>query len=250
MRSPFGRPPARTVVPARHAASRRVARGAASILALTLLAACATGGDGPGDQVARVPSQPVYDPPARAPAGGDAVLVRGGQDDAFVLTFARLSESGYEVAAVSAEANRSVIAVYQDGDPEPYVDCGTLTVFSDVTTAPTVYPAAAQQVGYVIANEEGRFQIDRQMRMNARILLTIVQIDDVQSEVGAQTQYVLTKILEARNPENAVLAESVETADFASGTVGQFERDTNLRCVANGRLEAELLGLLTAEPVS
>lgn len=127
----------------------------------------------------------------------------------------RQSEPGYVVA-------------YYSGNPEPYVDCGTLE-----TSAGNV-PGAAQQARLSRFRDYEEWQALRQMRLDARIV-TRFEPRTSGTRMLTSATYVVTRTADTVDGQGAVIGTRRDTVSFESGGTGRFTKGTV--CRPTGSLE-------------
>jgi len=131
------------------------------------------------------------------------------------------------------------------GDPEAYVDCGTISSFVKNLRGERTYtfPASRASQRYELMNNAGLFSINRSMSLEGRVNLTFEEISPTQTRVTANTRYIVTRNIvvtdgagHRQSTANTVSFNTAALGTFPVATDGQF-----LACTANGRLEREIL---------
>ncbi|MHA6829332.1 hypothetical protein ACQUJV_24405 [Ralstonia pseudosolanacearum] len=131
------------------------------------------------------------------------------------------------------------------GDPEAYVDCGTISSSVKNLRGERDYnfPGARAFQHYEVMNNAGLFFLDRSMALEGRVNLVFEEITPTQTRVTANTKYVVTRNLMISNVEgrsqtmtHSVSFNTAGRASFPTGNDGQATA-----CAANGRLERDIL---------
>lgn len=207
-----------------------------AVLLLVVLAACAA------PRIERPAAlRPVlvpfdYQPPRREPARPALFRLTMPPESVLPVAAETLRERGFAVERV--DPRRGLLVVRYSGDPEPWVDCGTLRVRDGGELR--AYPAAAASLraDRVL---DGSWQLVRNLRLDARVVASLRNGGG--GTAGVRATYVLTKLVDQVDADGRVLASTRETMMFETGGVGRFRKGT--RCVATGRLEEEVARALT-----
>lgn len=132
------------------------------------------------------------------------------------------------------------------GDPERFMDCGRIISYVKNARGERTYdfPAAKAQQQYEIMRPEGLFFLDRRMSLEGRINLIFEEIGPTTTRVTANTRYVVTRTQHVRGVSgppatrnDSIQFNSRQEASFPSSDA----QGNSASCVANGRLEAEIL---------
>lgn len=150
------------------------------------------------------------------------------------------------------EKSSGLVNVSYSGDPEKYVDCGTVTVVTKGpggrtstfkgAAADTIYMATAAIPPYGMP---APVRVRRQTSLEGRVNLIFESIDANRTRVTAATRYVLSRKI---SPDgNAMLQSSSDTASFNANEKGYFPASFDgraLECVSTGALESSILDLV------
>ncbi|MGI9435925.1 MAG: DUF4384 domain-containing protein [Geminicoccaceae bacterium] len=135
-----------------------------------------------------------------------------------------------------------ITAVYR-ADPEEFVDCGILDL-RPATGQPSQVPAAIRRVQYNVPIRSGYYaDVNRNMRLDGRMLIQVARANVAQSRVTIAGDYVVTRSLRLSGKPGDPVSTRRELVDFGSGETG---KDTagKLTCQSNGELESYVLASL------
>lgn len=142
------------------------------------------------------------------------------------------------------DKSSGLINVSYSGDPERYIDCGTITSYVQNARGERTYSFAGQKADQryeVLRPNSGLFFIHRRMSLEGRVNLIFEEIGPSKTRVTANTRYVITRHQDIRTVDgrgNTV----TDTAATNTGTVAQIGGgEQSLECMPTGRLEQEIL---------
>jgi hypothetical protein len=200
-----------------------------TLFCLLLLAGCA------GDFV--------YVRPVHLEAPEPLVTVGKNKAEVWQQIVPMLENRAFVIDALDKDAG--VIILSYTGDPEGYVDCGHITSYVKNLRGERTYqfPAATASTEYESMQRDGLRVITREMSLEGRINVTVVETGVEQTQVSARARYSVTRNLTMRDARgNREVASHV--VHFTSGQDGVFP-GTGI-CRATGLLEAEVLSTLGA----
>ena len=200
------------------------------------------------------PARIDYSGPAGALPRIESVTVAQPPDRVFRNLVDRLQQQGRVELTFVDEPGRHLVVEYS-GDPEPFVDCGTLTIRTSGRADQV--PAAAAETSFrrstgSIGNQRGEtLALYRNLRLDSRMLVQ-VQPDGGGARVDADAVYVLTKTINVGSRDGD-RGQRRETITFGTGESGRFQRST--QCRPTGRLERLAIdslpeGTVTARPAA
>lgn len=133
------------------------------------------------------------------------------------------------------------------GDPEAYVDCGRIVSYVKNARGERIYdfPAARASQNYErFIQGIYLFAIQRQMTLDGRMNLIFEDLGANSTRVSANTRYVVTRTVSARDP-NGLVQNTTHSISFNSGSSGFFpmNQDGSVECVSTGKLENDVLSL-------
>lgn len=133
------------------------------------------------------------------------------------------------------------------GDPQRYVDCGSLMTSVKNLWGPREYQIdlAAAESRYEAINNNDLFQIYRKLTLEGKINLVVEKVN-TGSKITVNTRYVLSRMTESvggmDDRYRRIRSVDQDSVGFDSNTEGIFNGGT--KCVSNGRLEKEILDLV------
>ncbi len=153
------------------------------------------------------------------------------------------------------EKSSGLMNVSYTGDPERYIDCGTITSYVKNARGERTYNfsgAKAQQSYEIMSSNEMRmalYTIDRRMNLEGRVNLIFEEIGPTTTRVTANTRYVVTRTQIALSSldNNSIPRTTSDTLSFNSGTGASFPTNAQgsaAECVSTGILEGELLSAI------
>lgn len=166
-------------------------------------------------------------------------------DEAWKSSVAKLSTQYFVIN--NMDRSSGLINLSYSGDPEQFVDCGTIT--SDVSNArgPRSYrfPASRAKQQYEFAEGGNLFVNDRTMNMEGRINLLLQAETETTTKATVNARYVLTKTIHTRQYGGGQ-GNFTDSAAFNTGQTGVFSPGsaTEVTCVPTGKLEDDILSAL------
>lgn len=147
------------------------------------------------------------------------------------------------------DQSSGLINLSYTGDPEKYIDCGTVSSTVKNARGERAYrfAAASARQTYEIYNEPNFYMIDRRMTLEGRVNLIFEEIGPSTTRVTANTRYVVQRDVEIRQPGQSGSRTRRDSATFGTHQPGLFPAGNDGRateCRATGRLEDELLRLI------
>lgn len=150
------------------------------------------------------------------------------------------------------DKSSGLINVSYSGDPEMYVDCGTVTVITKGPGGGTYTFKGAAADSYFTTpvpvppyNIPANAGAQRRMELDGRVNLIFETVGTERTKVTAATRYVLTRKVNAGG--HIMFPSSSDTISFNSDGSATFpagREGVPLKCVANGALEDSLLEVI------
>lgn len=136
-----------------------------------------------------------------------------------------------------------------NGDPETFVDCGTISSYVKNAQGERVYnfPGARGHQTFEVMDGDNLFIIERKMFLEGRVTLIFEEIGPNSTKVTANTRYVLTRQVTGRDMAKGLPQASTETISFNAGGRSAFPPDKegrSVECVYTGRMERDILALI------
>lgn len=135
------------------------------------------------------------------------------------------------------------------GDPERYVDCGTLTITTEGREKIT-FPAARAQNTYQLTNQQGiPVTVTRRMTLEGRVNIIFEEATPGSTRVTASTRYVVTREAENyRAGTGQLLGQFRHSVSFNTNQVTNFPPSSGapegIECHPTGALERDLLEII------
>lgn len=194
--------------------------------------------------VAGCASQYSYRPPMARASANNSIIVEKPRSQVWASTIPALGQRFFTINNMDKESG--FINLSYSGDPESYVDCGTISSYVKNLRGERNYTfpgsRAAQQ--YELMNSAGLFRVNRSMSLEGRVNLTFEEVSPTQTRVTANTRYVVTRNLTVSDMEGRShsMANTVSFNTGGQGTLPAEGSQTQTPyCAANGRLERDIL---------
>ncbi len=182
-----------------------------------------------------------YAPPAGVETATLSRIVAKTTDDVWREAAAGSVQGRFVVN--DADRRAGVITLTYSGDPERYVDCGSVTSYVKNVRGERTYrfPAAAAAVDYELMTGKEIVSIARQMALDARIVVTAAPVGITETRLTARAQYTLSRTMHIRDTQGGVQTFAHLTR-FTSDQDGTCPGAVG--CRATGALEADVLAAL------
>ncbi len=148
------------------------------------------------------------------------------------------------------DKSSGLINISYSGDPEQYVDCGTITSYVKNARGERSYKFAgssAQQT-YEVLEGIRLFSVQRKMNLEGRINVIFQEITPDKTQVTVNTKYVLTKQGTAIISGDGPRVDFSDTISFGTGSGGSFpiinSQGQSTECIPTGKLEQSILSLI------
>lgn len=175
-----------------------------------------------------------YVPPTSLPAQPKRTLVAEEREQVWEQLVNSLENSAFEIDHID-EAQSLLVARYS-GDPEPYIDCGSIVTHQNGTLDQIAGSAPTVALNYEL--EKKPVILNRALSLDSRI---IIRLSDQARGTVIQTDvtYVVTKIVDVADPSGQTKEGNRETVSFEAGNRGEFSKGTT--CQPNGSLDLAIL---------
>jgi hypothetical protein len=189
-----------------------------------------------------------YTRPASLPTLNNSIVINKSKDKVWKQIVPLLGKQFFVINNLDKDSG--IINISYSGDPERYVDCGRIISYVKNARGERTYdfPASKSYQDYEIMDMQGGaglLFVSRKMNLEGRMNIIVEDIGNNQSRVTANTRYILTKITTVRNTQGHSNTGTT-TVSFNSGQEGISEgKAPNMICQATGKLEDEVLSLLT-----
>jgi hypothetical protein len=197
-----------------------------AVLTVLMIAGCST--------PATLKDMVGYVPPTSLPAEPKRTLVAEEKGLVWSQLVSLLEASAFEVDL--ADESKSLIVARYSGDPEPFIDCGSIVTHQSGALGQIAGSAPSVQLSYELEQEP--VVLDRTLNLDSRIIIRLA--DQPQGTViQTDTTYVVTKIVDVVDGSGNVRDGSRETISFKAGNRGEFSKGTS--CQPNGSLDLAVL---------
>lgn len=182
-----------------------------------------------------------YTAPTNPPAKSVALDLNGTTSDVIAQLVRALDGPRFGITHV--DERRGIITAVYRADPEEFIDCGTLNL-TPASGESSQIAAASRRARYEVSIGSDRHAVvDRNLRLDGRMLISVRPGRVGRSEVQVSGDYVVTRTLRLSAKPNDPTSIRRELFDFASGGVGT-DKEGKLKCQSNGELESYLLASL------
>lgn len=171
-------------------------------------------------------------------------IIERSRDDVWNKSVAQLGKQFFVIN--NLDKSSGLINISYSGDPEKYVDCGTITSYVKNAVGERTYqfPASSAQKSYEVMETPNLLFVNRKMSLEGRINLVFEDLGGNKTQVTANTRYAITKQVEVRNTQGQTQNLS-DTVSFNSGDSGTFStlnpNNPATECKSTGRLEQDIL---------
>jgi len=136
------------------------------------------------------------------------------------------------------------INISYSGDPEKYIDCGSISSFVQNARGKRNYnfPASSEYQEFETMINGNYLQFQRSMKLDGRINIVIQTIDEENTLVSINAKYIVTKNITVVNTSNHTQKVS-DTISFNTNGSDSFPKG-GTKCYSTGKLEKDILNLL------
>jgi hypothetical protein len=188
-----------------------------------------------------------YSPPTSPPLPQNSRIVKRPFDAVWKDLVPALGRRFFVINNIDRASG--LINLSYSGDPERYIDCGSMSSHIKNLRGERRYdfPAASAMQTYEVLSDQGLFVIERKMSLEGRMNLIVEEVSPTETRLTANTRYVATRSGTSRRIDQVALAAPTDTIAFNSGGQANFPvRGTQapVTCHATGRFEREVLDLI------
>lgn len=175
----------------------------------------------------------------------NSIIINKSIDAVWKNTIPELGKNFYVIN--NLDKSSGLINISYAGDPEKYIDCGNAHSYVKNARGERNYdfPASRAHVKYeTLDYKMGLLDWDRTMSLEGRMNLIFEELGANQTQVTANTKYIVTKTLNVRNMDNRT-DHNTSTISFGSGQSASFPGSAPLvTCLPTGTFESEVLDLI------
>ena len=185
-----------------------------------------------------------YVRPARATKIDNEKIIDRSRDAVWSLSVPELGKQFFVIN--NLDKSSGLINVSYSGDPEAYVNCGQISIFTKHGSFEKTYtfPGSSARQEYIVSSGVNMVALERKMLLEGRVNLVLEEISATQTKISANARYVLTRSIRSLYP---IGSPNNDTISFNSvvGTVFNSTPDGRAtECVSTGKLEREILNLV------
>ena len=185
------------------------------------------------------PSKPMKDmvgyvPPTSLPAPPKKTLVADPKAEVWAELVGFLENSEFTIDHIDEE--KSLLVARYSGNPEPYVDCGSIVTHQGGTLGQIAGSSPSVALNYEL--EQQPVILNRTLNLDSRIIIRLIE-QARGTVIQTDTTYVVTKTVDVEQSSGAIQEGSRETVSFEAGGRGEFSKGT--ACQPNGSLDLAVL---------
>lgn len=175
-----------------------------------------------------------YVPPTSLPAQPRRTVVQDDFSQVWAGLASYLQESAFDID--HQDFDKKLIVARYSGNPEPYVDCGSIVVHENGTLRQIAAAIESISLNHEMNNQH--VLLNRLLNLDSRIIIRLEE-RQLGTVVSTDTTYVVTKIVDIETRSGSEAEGSRETVSFNAGERASFGRGT--ACQPNGSLDLAIL---------
>lgn len=185
------------------------------------------------------PSKPIRDmvgyvPPTSVPAQPKRTMVQDQPGKVWDTIIAFLQQSNFDVDHI--DNSKKLIVARYSGNPEPYVDCGSIVTHENGALGQI--SGSAKDVSLNYKHDNQPVILRRALNLDSRIIIRLEE-QRLGTVVSTDTTYVVTKTVDIEKLSGNTSEGSRETVSFSAGKRAEFSKGT--ACQPNGSLDVAIL---------
>jgi hypothetical protein len=180
-------------------------------------------------------------PPKDNSQAVNSIVVDKPRAEVWAAAIPKLSKQFFVIN--NLDQSSGLINVSYSGDPEAFVDGGTITSLVDNARGPRTYtfPASKAYYQYEIVNKGDLLRVDRKMSLEGRVNVVLEDMPAGKTRVTANARYILTRSAVVTDI-NGRTNQASDTITFSSGQMGSFQDQSKAKNYwPTGRLESDIL---------
>lgn len=181
-----------------------------------------------------------YTPPSNYAQAQNTITVDASKNDVWNKLVTSLGKNFFVINNMDKESG--FINVSYSGDPELYVDCGTISSYVKNARGERTYtfPGSRAHMNYEIMSDN-LYNLNREMALEGRLNVIVQSVTDKTTSVSVNTKYVLTRTTTVRDMQGRVSVAKAD-ANFNTGQTGTFPGNPqSLFCASTGKLERDII---------
>ena len=188
-----------------------------------------------------------YRGPATSPPTSNAITIERPFDDVWKVLVPGLGKRFFVINNIDKASG--LVNLSYSGNPETYVDCGQMTIFVKNARGDRTYnfPAASAHQVYESVDDGSLFFLERKVSLEGRMNLIVQQLSETQTQVTANTRYIITRSAQSRRVDLQYPASISDTISFNSGQSASFAprgKNQPVTCRPTGRFENDVLDIV------
>ncbi|WP_275289320.1 hypothetical protein [Halomonas elongata] len=189
-----------------------------------------------------------YAPPSQPPASTDnMVTINKPKSEVWEESIPSIGKSYFVINNLDKDSG--LINISFSGDPEKYIDCGTVESYVMNARGERTYrfPAARANTRYEAMTNGMLLGFNRSMSLDGRINLIFEEIGPDSTRVTANTRYVVNRTNQVTRASDNLTHTSKDSISFSSGEKASFPPNADgesTTCVPNGDLERDVLSAI------
>lgn len=166
----------------------------------------------------------------------NSIVVNMSKDDVWAKLVPALGKSFFVINNI--DKSSGLINISYSGDPEKYIDCGSIYSYVKNLRGERTYqfPASKGHKIYEAMDKGNYAQIERKMDLSGRMNIIVEEIEKDKTMISVSTRYIVEKSYTI----NGRFSRS-DTVSFNTGQSASFPQGTTCRC--NGQFENEVLDI-------
>ena len=172
----------------------------------------------------------------------NTITINKTKDEVWKKIIPQLGSSFFVINNIDKESG--FINISYSGDPEKYIDCGSINSFVQNARGKRNYnfPASSKYQEYETMINGAYAKYQRSMKLDGRINVVMQSIDEKDTLVSVNAKYIVTKNIIAINSSNITHRLS-DTISFNTNGSDKFPQG-GTKCYSTGKLERDILKLL------
>ncbi|WP_152619654.1 hypothetical protein [Paramagnetospirillum magnetotacticum] len=184
-----------------------------------------------------------YMPPTSYRENESMAVLSAQKDDVWKKLVSNLGKKFFVINNIDKESG--LINVSYTGDPEAYVDCGTISSYVKNARGERTYtfPGSKAFQQYEVMTDN-LYQFQREMNLEGRVNIVVQEIDKKSTQVQVNTRYILSRKINVTSVQGQTRSIS-DNSSFNYGSTGVFSGSgQNLQCVSTGKMERDIISLV------
>lgn len=183
-----------------------------------------------------------YKQPQAAKSVKNTITIKKSKDEVWKKIIPQLGSSFFVINNIDKDSG--FINISYSGEPEKYIDCGTISSFVQNARGKRNYnfQASSKYQEYETMTNGIYARYQRSMNLDGRINVVIQSIDKNDTLVSVNAKYIVTKNIAVINTSNITQRRS-DTISFNTNSSNRFPK-SGTTCYSTGKLEKEILKLL------